>query len=131
MSITSPTDEHNGGAQWMEYWRRRREARLREFVTPEVVAEFRADPHGAAGRSLPLREALNYLRMQPIEERVFVYAEVPFERYRLGVLRAGRGAPPEIDYGTEYATEGEAIAAVFERRLAKVGVDVDGAGESR
>lgn len=131
MSITSPADEHNGGAQWMGYWRSRREARLRELVTPEVVAEFRRDPHGGEGRSLPLREALNYLRMQPIEERVFVYAEVPFERYRLGTLHARRGAPPEIDYETEYATENEAIAAVFERRLATIGIGADGAGEGR
>jgi hypothetical protein len=131
MSITSPSDEHNGVAEWMEYWRGRREARLRELVTPAVVAEFRGDPHGAEGRSLALREALNYLRMQPIEDRVFVYAEVPFERYRLGLLRDGRGAPPEIDQATEYATENEAIAAVFERRLAMIGIEFEGAGEAR
>ena len=88
MSITSPAEEHNGAEQWMTYWRRRREAQLREMVTPEILEEFRADPHGARGRSKALAQILNYMRMQPIEDRVFAYAEVPFERYRLGSMHA-------------------------------------------
>lgn len=122
MSITSPADEHNGAEQWMEYWRRRREAQLREMVMPEILEEFRADPHGARGRTKALAQILNFIRMQPIEDRVFAYAEVPFERYRLGSMHAERGVPPEIDESTTFATEGEAIYAVFVRRLELLGI---------
>jgi branched-chain amino acid transport system permease protein len=122
MSITSPAEEHNGAEQWMTYWRRRREAQLREMVTPEVLEEFRADPHGARGRSKALAQILNYMRMQPIEDRVFAYAEVPFERYRLGSMHAERGVPPEIDAGETFATEDEAIYGVFVRRLENLGL---------
>ena len=122
MSITSPADEHNGAEQWMEYWRRRREAQLRELITPAVLEEFRADPHGARGRSTALAQTLNFIRMQPIEDRVFAYAEVPFERYRLGSMHAERGVPPEIDESATFATEDEAIYAVFVRRLELLGL---------
>jgi hypothetical protein len=122
MSITSPADEHNGAEQWMEHWRRRREAQLRELVTPEVLEEFRLDPHGARGRTTALAQILNFLRMQPIEDRVFAYAEVPFERYKLGSMHAERGVPPEIDEGATFATEDEAIYAVFVRRLELLGI---------
>jgi hypothetical protein len=122
MSITSPSEEHNGAEQWIEYWRRRRGAQLRELVTPEIIEEFRLDPHGARGRSKALAQVLNFLRMQPIEDRVFAYAEVPFERYRLGSMHAERGVPPAIDEGATYATEDEAIYAVFVRRLEMLGL---------
>jgi branched-chain amino acid transport system permease protein len=122
MSITNPADEHNGAEQWMEYWRRRREAQLREMVTPEILEEFRADPHGARGRSQALAQVLNFMRMQPIEDRVFAYAEVPFERYRLGSMHAERGVPPEIDESETFPTENEAIFGVFVRRLEQLGI---------
>jgi hypothetical protein len=122
MSITSPTEEHNGAEQWMTYWRRRRGAQLREMVTPEILEEFRADPHGARGRSQALAEILNFMRMQPIEDRVFAYAEVPFQRYRLGSMHAERGVPPELDAEPTFATEDEAIYGVFVRRLKDLGL---------
>lgn len=122
MSLTQPSQERNGEARWIEYFRRRRIAELRELITPEAVEEFRADPHGARGRSKALAHALNFMRMQPIEGRVFAYAEVPFQRYRLGSMRAERGVAPEIDEGETFATEEEAIFAVFLRRLEMLGL---------
>ena len=97
-------------------------AHLRELVTPETLAEFRADPHGARGRSQALAQVLNFIRMQPIEDRVFAYAEVPFRRYKLGSMHAERGVPPEIDASATYATEDEPIYAVFVRRLELLGI---------
>jgi hypothetical protein len=122
VSITQPSEERNGGAQWVEYFTGRRIAQLREMVTAEIVAEFRADPHGARGRSKALAQVLNFMRMQPIEDRVFAYAEVPFERYRLGSMHAERGVPPEIDAGETFASEDEAIYGVFVRRLELLGL---------
>lgn len=122
MSITQPSEERNGVAEWLDYFTRRRVGELREMVTPAVLAEFRADPHGARGRSKALAQTLNFLRMQPIEDRVFAYAEVPFGRYRLGSMHAERGLPPEIDESRVFATEEEAIYAVFVRRLELLGL---------
>jgi hypothetical protein len=122
MSITQPSEEHNGGEQWMEYFRRRRIAQLAEMVTPAVLEEFRADPHGAKGRTKALAYLLNFMRMQPLEDRVFAYAEVPFEAYRLGSMHAERGVAPEIDTSETYASEDEAIYAVFVRRLELLGI---------
>jgi hypothetical protein len=122
VSITQPSEQHNGVTDWIDYFTRRRVAELRELVTPEVLAEFRADPHGARGRSAALAQTLNFIRMQPIEDRVFAYAEVPFERYKLGSMHAERGVPPEIDDSRTFATEEEAIYAVFTRRLELLGL---------
>lgn len=122
MSVTQPSEERNGGAQWIEYFTARRIAQLREMVTPEILEEFRADPHGARGRSQALAQILNFMRMQPIEDRVFAYAEVPFQRYHLGSMHAERGVPPEIDESVTYATENEAIYGVFVRRLEELGL---------
>jgi hypothetical protein len=122
VSVTQPSEERNGSAQWIEYFTRRRIAQLRELITPEVLEEFRTDPHGARGRSQALAQTLNFIRMQPIEDRVFAYAEVPFERYKLGSMHAERGVPPAIDESATFATEDEAIYAVFVRRLELLGL---------
>jgi branched-chain amino acid transport system permease protein len=130
VSITQPSEEHNGVARWTEYFTGRRIAQLREMITPEILEEFRADPHGARGRSQALAQVLNFMRMQPIEDRVFAYAEVPFERYRLGSMHAERGVPPEIDESETFATENEAIFGVFVRRLEQLGIAPEkGAGD--
>ncbi len=122
MSVTQPSEERNGVTDWIDYFTRRRTAELRELVTPEIFEEFRLDPHGARGRSQALAQVLNFIRMQPIEDRVFAYAEVPFQRYKLGSMHAERGVPPEIDESRTFATEDEAIYAVFVRRLEMLGI---------
>lgn len=122
MTITQPDQERNGSAQWIEYFTQRRISQLREMVTPEVVEEFRADPHGARGRTKALAQVLNFMRMQPLEDRIFAYAEVPFERYRLASMHAERGVPPDIEDGETFASENEAIYGVFVRRLEQLGI---------
>jgi len=106
----------------MEFFSQRRLEQLKPWITPELLAEYRADPNGAHGRSKELGQVLNFLRSRPLENKVFAYAEVPFERYRLGMLHAERGVAPDIDMTATYPTEDEALYAVFVRRLEMLGL---------
>ncbi len=130
MPLTEPAELRDHADDWMAFFNEHRREELRAVVTPEIVEEFRLDPHGARGRSLVLRQTLNYLRMQPIEGRVFAYAAEPFRTYHLAVLKEVRGAPPTIMTDVAYPTEEEAIAAAFVKRLELVGILDDNEGKA-
>jgi branched-chain amino acid transport system permease protein len=122
MSVTQPDQEMNGAPDWTAYFMKRRIEQLRKMYTPEIVEEYKTDPHGARGRSKELSQILNFLRMQPLEDRIFAYAEVPFEIYRLATMHAERGVAPEVDMTVSFPNENEAIHEVFVRRLKNLGI---------
>jgi hypothetical protein len=122
MSVTQPDQEMNGAPEWISYFMQRRTEQLREMYSPAVIEEYNADPHGARGRSKELSQILNFMRMQPLEDRVFAYAEVPFEVYRLATMHAERGAAPDVDMSVSFPNENEAIREVFARRLKSLGI---------
>lgn len=120
MSLTGRTECHDRSEVITGRFNERRKRELRRLATPEVVAEFRRDVEGRTPRSLALRHLLNFMRMTPIEGRVFAYAAAPFSEYYVGRLRGARGASPEIDESTRYSTEADAVFAAFMRRLADI-----------
>jgi branched-chain amino acid transport system permease protein len=97
-------------------FRARVEARLRPQITPELIAEHRRAPLGQ--HSVALQRVLNYLGAMPIDGKLitehdgadhwFVSRLVCFP-----ARRADRILGP-------FDTEGEALDAVFRRRLAEV-----------
>jgi hypothetical protein len=124
MPLTGHTPCQDRAEVWAAMFHERRDREICDLATPEVVEELRNDVEGKAGRSLALRQVLNYLRMTPIEGRSFAYAAEPFAKYHVGVLRGGRGESPTIDESATYATENDAIFAVFITRLRAMGSTV-------
>lgn len=103
---------------------RRQRAELRALVTDEVVAEHRANPTGAKGpQSEPLRRLLNYFRRMPQAGKYVVVAVRRWEEYRLGRLSGVRGIAPTVLEGPSFATEDEALHAVFEARVRDLRAD--------
>ena len=99
----------------------RREA-LKPMITPALLAEHAEDPRGDRSQhSTALQEVLNYLHGLPTDGKSFAYAEVPYARYRLGILR-GRGKAPDLSDPRVFATEQEAVHAVFVQRLTMLGL---------
>jgi hypothetical protein len=62
---------------------------------------------------------LNYFRNRPIIGKEFVYAVRPYEEYKVGVV-TGRGEPAAMLDDRTFATEEEAVHAVFLRRVEKL-----------
>ncbi len=121
--LKSPTQCRDHSQEWFDYFHARRSAEIAAMVTPELIEEHRVNSDQALGHhSAELHLVLNYLRMAPIIGKEFVFAERPYERYRIGLVTARYTEPTLLD-GT-YDTETEAIHEVFLTRLRKIGVPV-------
>jgi hypothetical protein len=121
MPLTGHTRCTDRAAVLADRFHARRDREICELATAEVIDEFRADVEGKKPRSLALRQILNYQRMTPIEGRSFAYAAEPFATYFVGTLRGGRGVSPDIRDEHSYASENEAVFAVFVTRLRVMG----------
>lgn len=110
-----------GGDKALAYYERfdrRQRAELRTLVSDGLIAEHRANPTGAKGpQSEPLRRLLNYFRRMPQAGKYVVVAVRRWEEYRLGRLSGARGVAPTVLDGPSFATEDEALHAVFEARV--------------
>jgi hypothetical protein len=90
--------------------------RVLALLTDDVIAEHGANPAGP--HSDALQRVLRYLRRAPVPGKYVIVAVRPWQEYRLGRLTGVRGeAPVVLDEGP-YATEQEAMHAVFLRRVA-------------
>jgi hypothetical protein len=103
--------------QQLLVWQRFNEAwahRVRALIDEALVEEHRLAPRGP--HSDPLARVLRYFRSQPIQGKLIVIEEIPWERYRIGELTGipGRAATP-LD--GSYATYDEALHAIFLRRV--------------
>ncbi|GAA1003161.1 hypothetical protein Aple_002760 [Acrocarpospora pleiomorpha] len=95
--------------------------RIRALVTPELLAEARADPPRAR-RSAALVEVLDFLRRNPDPE-LPRYAVLRTPDGFAVVRRAPvRGAPPTPDGDDRHTTRREAEHAVLLRRLRDYGM---------
>ncbi|MEQ8233610.1 MAG: hypothetical protein RLW61_20370 [Gammaproteobacteria bacterium] len=122
MPVVDPLCYRDKTVAWWEDFLRRRAAELAPLVTPAVLAEHLADPRGARQpHSQALRELLDFIHNQPTDGKSFAYAARPYAEYRLSVMH-GRGSPPTIVAEAAYATEREAVHAVFLERLQRLGL---------
>jgi branched-chain amino acid transport system permease protein len=89
--------------------------RLREWISPEVIAEHEAKPMGQ--HSDHLERMLNYFRKAPIPDKYAVYCTKPFESYRVVALSGIPGVPPRVVDDRIYPSLDAAYHAVFLRRV--------------
>jgi branched-chain amino acid transport system permease protein len=114
--------------QQLVVWHRFNEAwadRVRALIDEDLVEEHRRAPRGP--HSDRLARVLRYFRSQPIPGKLIVIEEIPWERYRIGVLTGtpGRAATPLEGC---YATYAEALHAIFVRRVDELTRGRDAAG---
>jgi branched-chain amino acid transport system permease protein len=106
-------------ADKQEIYRRRFDKQIRDYlktlVTDEVVEEHRAKPLGQHSEALD--RLLNYFRRGPMADKYAVYAERPFESYRIVALSGQRGVPPRLVNDRTYPSLEEAYHAVFLLRV--------------
>jgi len=120
--LQNPNGYADKTADFMAFFAEAKRRELRPLVTPALLAEHAEDPRGdRSPHSAALQDVLNYLHGQPTDGKSFAYAEVPYQRYRVGLLR-GRGKAPTLDDPREFATEREAVHAVFLQRLVALGL---------
>lgn len=86
------------------------------LVSDEVVAEHAANPSGP--HSDPLQRVLRHLRRAPVQGKYVIVAVRPWAEYRIGVLTGVHGEAPAVLDDGPWATEEEAMHAVFLRRIA-------------
>lgn len=117
MPLRKPTDYADKTADWLSFLATVRQRELKPLITPALLAEHAEDPRGdKTPHSAALQDVLNYLHGLPTDGKSFAYAELPYQRYRVGILR-GRGNAPSLDDPREFATESECVHAVFLQRL--------------
>jgi hypothetical protein len=95
---------------------RRAARRTLDLVTEEVVAEHAANPSGP--HSDPLQRVLRHLRRAPVQGKYVIVAVRPWTEYRIGVLSGVHGEAPAVLDDGPWASEEEAMHAVFLRRVA-------------
>ena len=117
MPLTDPDVYRDKTLDWMDYFNHQRRDALTLTITPELIAEHENDPSGSKARhSSKLQALLIYLRMQPVDGKAFVYVQEPHRKYCIGLMN-GRGETPRILEEQIFASEKEAIHAVFLYRL--------------
>jgi hypothetical protein len=99
--------------------------RVRPLIDDELIAEHRRAPRGP--HSDRLSRVLRYFRSRPIPGKLIVIEEIPWRRYRIGVLTGvpGRAATPLDD---SYASYDQALHAIFLRRVEELKAGSDAAG---
>lgn len=128
MPVRNPNDYRDKTADFMDFFSQARARELAPLVDAALLAEHANDPRGGdTPHSATLHDVLNHLHYMPTDGKSFAYAEVPYRRYRLGILRA-RGTPPSILEDRVFASEQEAVHAVFVQRLTQMGLLGDGNG---
>lgn len=103
---------HQVYAQWVQAMRRR----VRELITPELIAEHERKPLGQ--HSDALERVLNFFRRAPQRGKYAVLCTVPFAQWRIVVLSGNRGARPTPLDDRVFDSEEAALHAVFVRRVA-------------
>ena len=122
MPITNPRLYPDKSVAWTADFLRRRALELAPLVTSALLEEHREDPRGEqTPHSYVLKQVLDFIHNQPTDGKSFAYAERPYAKYRVGIMRS-RDATPSIDETTHYDTEREAIHAVFLERLKTLGL---------
>lgn len=92
-------------------------ARIRALLTDDtIIAEHAANPAGP--HSDALQRVLRYFRRAPVPGKYVIVAVRPWQEYRIATLTGVRGEAPVVLDDGPYATEAEAMHAVFLRRVA-------------
>ena len=122
MPLKDPGDYRDRTADWLQFFAQTRQRQLAPLVTPALIAEHAEDPRGGdTQHSHALQDVLNYLHYMPVDGKSFAYAVVPYQEYKLGIMRA-RGNAPLLGDQRTFSSEREAVHAVFMQRLVQMGL---------
>ena len=99
---------------YLEFQSRLR-ARVRELLTPELIAEHEAAPLGP--HSDALQRVLNYFRQQPQPGKYILVAVTPWEEYRIAVLSGRRGELHKVLDDERFTSEEAGLHGIFMRRV--------------
>lgn len=88
---------------------------LKPLITDDLIEAHRRAPCGPHDDRLS--RVLNYFRRASVVDKYAILAVRPFAEYRLVALSGQRGVPPRLIDDRSFATEEEAIHAVFLRRV--------------
>ncbi|MCC7122157.1 MAG: hypothetical protein IT493_11425 [Gammaproteobacteria bacterium] len=125
MPLRNPNDYRDKTADWLAFFANRRRQALAPLVTPALVREHEEDPRGGdTPHGFALQDVLNYVHNMPTDGKSFAYAEVPYRRYRLGIMHA-RGHTPTFPDDRVFTSEREAVHAVFLERLCTLHLTTD------
>ncbi len=80
-----------------------------------LIEEYRAAPFGPHGASM--QKVLQHLRWGGCSGRPTVVVTVPYREWALGIAPRRRGEPIAIEPEPVFHDLGDALVAVFERRL--------------
>ena len=94
-------------------------SRVRELVTPELIAEHASDPRDPSDS---LTRVLEYLRRAPMAGKYVVVAAEWFSDYRIGVLSGGPGTPVAVGEAS-FESPRRAYHEIFLMRLRELGVE--------
>ena len=108
-----------------ELFDRRARERTSSLITDAVIAEHETNPAGP--HSDELQRVLRYMRRAPLPGKYVIVAVRPWQEYRLAALTGVHGQAPTVLDDGPYATEEEAMHAVFLRRVADLRADETGA----
>ena len=97
----------------------RSRARLRALLTPELIAEHKANPLGP--HSDALQRVLNYFRQQPQPGKYILVAVRPWEEYRIAVLSGRRGELHKVLDDERFTSEEAGLHGIFLRRVRDLG----------
>jgi branched-chain amino acid transport system permease protein len=101
--------------QVYERWDAQQSSRICALVTEELIEEHRRKPIGQ--HSDALERVLQYFRRRPTAGKYVVVMTKPWSEYKVGIWPAARTDRVEIVEDETYATEDEALHAVFLRRV--------------
>ncbi|GAA1854850.1 hypothetical protein [Brevibacterium marinum] len=117
MPYTSPEQLRDHNDDWLDYYYLRRGRDILNMIDEELIDEHRKNPEQSETyHSAKLHEVLNYFRALPVLGKTFAYAEVPYQRYRLGVVTERGKEARWVDDGV-YASEQEAVHGILKYRI--------------
>jgi len=96
-------------------WDARIRESLRPLITDGLIAEHRRQPRGQ--HSDALARVLNYFRRAPLTRKYVVVCIRPHKEWKIAELSGVRGDPPRVIDDRSFASEAEALHAVFLQRV--------------
>lgn len=119
-SVSDPRAYRDKQEDWYAHFDGTRRQEIASLLTDEVIAEHEANPIGYRNFHSPqLQRVLNYMRTQPVLGKYFVYTRKAWQDYGIAVIQ-NRGEAPELLEGHSYASEVEAMHAVFLLRAQEI-----------
>lgn len=118
--------ERDRQQDWYEHFDETRRREIASLIDDEVITEHERNPIGYRSPHSPrLQRILNYMRVQPVLGKYFVYPMEPWKDYRIATI-GERGQAPELLSGHEYRSEEEAMHGVFLLRTQNIVDSVTG-----